>query len=191
MGGRGPVAFGLLLHHPGLWGLGEAPRWLPRVFWLLPALQRARIGAGVLSIPGQRPVGSQEVQKESPPDQLRISLYYLNPLYTTTKNKKTLLNSLRYENYKLCTSTAVSARVEAHGLWWLNLRPHTAGTPSPSSLHPREHRATAQGRGGGDRSTGWLWLRHGAVAWAGCTRGAASRSSVLSEPARALCGALG
>lgn len=146
---------------------------------------------GSCPIPGQRPVGSQEVQKESPPDQLRISLYYLNPLYTTTKNKKTLLNSLRYENYKLCTSTAVSARVEAHGLWWLNLRPHTAGTPSPSSLHPREHRATAQGRGGGDRSTGWLWLRHGAVAWAGCTRGAASRSSVLSEPARALCGALG
>lgn len=108
-------------------------------------------------IPGQGAMGSHEVQKESPPDQLRISLYYLNPLCTTTKNKKTLLNSLRYENYKLCTSTAVSARVEDHGLWWLNLRPRTAGTPSPSSLHRGEPRgATAQGRGAGDRSAGWL-----------------------------------
>lgn len=55
--------------------------------------------------------------KEAAPDQLRISLYYLNPLCTTTKNKKTLLNSLRYENYKLCTSTAMSARVKDRGLW--------------------------------------------------------------------------
>lgn len=103
-------------------------------------------------IPGQGAVGSLEVQKESPPDQFRISLYYLNPLCTTTKNKKTLLNSLRYENYKLCTSTAVSARVEDHGLWWLNLRPRTAGTPSPSSLHRSEHRATrCHGAGQGRR----------------------------------------
>lgn len=103
-------------------------------------------------IPGQGAMESQEVQKESPPDQLRISLYYLNPLCTTTKNKKTLLNSLRYENYKLCTSTAVSARVEDHGLWWLNLRPRTASTPSLSSLHRGEHRATrCHGAGQGRR----------------------------------------
>lgn len=79
--------------------------------------------------------------KEAPPDQLRISLYYLNPLCTTTKNKKTLLNSLRYENYQALYIDCRECKSE--GSWSLvarlapthaaETRAPAAGTPGPSS----------------------------------------------------------
>lgn len=119
-GRRGPVAFGVPLQvggSPGdTPGRGGCSRLQDQI-WLLS-------GSGDHSVPPALPVPAGGT-KETPPAQLRISLYYLNPLCTTDrkKNKKTLLNPLRYENYKLCTWTAVSARVKGHGLWWRDSSP--------------------------------------------------------------------
>lgn len=151
VGGRGPVAFGLPLHCLGQQDWGEALHWAPKDAPAAPGSAEGQDQIWLLSRRGtlaSPPVLSWQagclgcrrtVPKEAPPDRLRISLYYLNPLCTTTKNKKMLLNSLQYENYKLCTLTAVSARVKDHGLWWLDLRPrmpqrHVCTWPAPPAL---------------------------------------------------------
>lgn len=95
MGGRGPVAFGLLLHHPGLWGLGEAPRW-GKDTPLCPGCSQLCRGPGLelgccsiplsCPIPGQGAMGSQEVQKESPPRPAQIlSLLFKSIMYNDQK----------------------------------------------------------------------------------------------------------
>lgn len=185
----------LLAGHPGR-------PWLP--------LARGGTGAGPAfeeeGVAAGRRRCRLAVPKEAPPDQLGMSLYYLNPLCTTTKNKKTLLNSLRYENYKLCTRLprAREGGREGSCLWWRDLRPRLprrrarprAGT---AALRPAPCRDGAGPRAG--LAPGPATAATGARRRSGsCHRAAAGEGapaarpseaeprSVPAAPARELCG---